>query len=115
MGYYLRCSYDDSLSRFNTYQGPNPASWFAEQLTVIAAWVQDLYENPVDMAPLTEEEEEKLRDPNTCCHICGKETATTAQAESAGPLSSYGEIPRPSSPGLQSPVSRQPDHSRRIP
>ena len=87
----LKCSYDDSLSGFHIYQGPNPASWFAQHLTVIAAWAQDLYENPVDMAPLTEDEKENLRDPNTCCHICGKKTTTKAQVESAGPVILRGD------------------------
>jgi len=47
----------------------NPARWFAIHPIVISAWVQNLYENLVYMAPLKEEEEEKLRDPNTQSHL----------------------------------------------
>jgi len=102
----LKCSYDDSLYGFHTYQGPTPKSWFAQHLTVIAAWVEDHYENPVNMAPLTEKEEEELRDPNTCSHICGKKLPPKLRLRARDHFHLTGRYRGPA------PISRQPDYSR---
>jgi len=72
LAYYLHCSYDDSLSGFHSYRGPDLAGWFAQHLTVIAAWVAETYSNPVDMRPLTVEEERHFNNPTAKCHICNK-------------------------------------------
>ena len=36
IGYYLHCTYDDSLSRYSFNRGPNCAEWFSEELKQIA-------------------------------------------------------------------------------
>lgn len=71
--YYLKCSFDDSLSKFKMYRGENCAKFFIEY---IEADVKYLYDNflckNVCMMPLTVAEQQKYDDALTC-YICGKE------------------------------------------
>ena len=42
LGYYLKSNYDDNLSKYNFYRGPQSGSWFAQQLIEIAEQVQQV-------------------------------------------------------------------------
>ena len=43
IGYYLKCSYDESLSRYNSYRGLNATKWFAKELENISFEVQKIH------------------------------------------------------------------------
>ena len=68
VGYYVKCSFDDNLSRYNSYQGTDPTQWFSQELFTLAEEVQALHE---DQKPtnLTPEKDETFRDASRC-HIC---------------------------------------------
>jgi hypothetical protein len=70
--YYIKCNYDDSLSKFEHYRGPNSGQIFIERLESDTKNIYNQYLKPViDMIPLTQSEKESFK--NTCtCHICGK-------------------------------------------
>ncbi|XP_043465724.1 uncharacterized protein LOC122500722 [Leptopilina heterotoma] len=70
IGYYIKCSYDDSLSGYNSSpEGVNPAKWFSQVLQKIAQNVDAIMKNPIPMDRLTAEEIEKFA-VSTTCHIC---------------------------------------------
>ena len=70
---YFFSSYDDSLSRFITYDLENksetPAQWFVKELQKIYHEVDQRFENPKPMQPLTKAESESHA-AATICHIC---------------------------------------------
>ena len=72
VGYYLKCSYDDSLSRYEFYRGPEPTKWFIKELREFAKFADMVFDsnNQVPMIPLTPAEEEEHKKA-TECHICG--------------------------------------------
>ena len=69
--FYVQCSFNSALSEFKTYRGPDPGTWLAEQLQKLAKTVEFLYNNKIDMPPLSPEEEEKFQTAQLC-HICEK-------------------------------------------
>ncbi|CAH1122130.1 unnamed protein product [Ceutorhynchus assimilis] len=69
IAYYLKCTYDDSLSEFKLYTGEKCQEWFVRELGEIANKIQSVYSNVVPMKPLTREEKE-LYAESTLCHIC---------------------------------------------
>lgn len=68
VGYYVKCSYDDSLSFYRSYRGPNCMKWFADEMTQFAEDVETVFLCPydIDMTPQQETEFQKA----THCHIC---------------------------------------------
>ena len=71
VGYYLKCSYDDSLSYYRSYRGEEPGAWFVNQLKDIAMRVAEIYKRIIPMKPLTPEERQTYINA-TICHICGE-------------------------------------------
>lgn len=63
-GYYLKCSYDDNLSYFNSYAGEDCMDWFAKQISHIAQFVQSKFKNIVPMIETVSTLDAKM------CHIC---------------------------------------------
>ncbi|XP_076626789.1 uncharacterized protein LOC143344538 [Colletes latitarsis] len=69
VGYYVRCSYDDSLSTFQCRRDPDCVSWFVRQLQDLSNRVKSILSINVPMENLSAEQ---LRNFNTAthCHIC---------------------------------------------
>ena len=70
VGYYLKCSYDDQLSYYRSYRGPEPAKWFVQELAEFSTFAEATFKNVKPMLPLTPEEQKAYGDATTC-HICG--------------------------------------------
>ena len=70
VGYYLKCSYDDQLSYYRSYRGPEPAKWFVQELSDFSTFAEATFKDVKPMLPLTPEEQ-KAYDNATTCHICG--------------------------------------------
>ncbi|KAJ8681131.1 hypothetical protein QAD02_016918 [Eretmocerus hayati] len=75
VAYYLKCSYDDSLSRFASYrqlhpEDISPAKWFINELQEIAFQVDKIFKNPKSM-DLSQDEQDEFDKADTC-HICRK-------------------------------------------
>lgn len=73
VGYFTKCSFDDSLSVYKSYrQGADgdqtPAEWFVGELKSIAENLNNLYQNPKPMKLTIQEELTFQR--STSCHIC---------------------------------------------
>ncbi|XP_019886947.2 uncharacterized protein LOC105278604 [Ooceraea biroi] len=71
IGYYVRCSYDDSLSGYRSHRDTDCISWFVEELRSIAYRMKASLSRNVPMVELTRDEREKF-DSATQCHICKK-------------------------------------------
>jgi len=69
--FYVQCSFNPDLSNFKTFRGQDPGTWLAEQLQKLGRRVEYLYNNKIDMPPLSPEEEEKHQAARLC-HICEK-------------------------------------------
>ncbi|XP_051167626.1 uncharacterized protein LOC127285571 [Leptopilina boulardi] len=70
IGYYLKCSYDDSLSKYNSCpDGTDAAKWFAQELKQLAGTLDNIFKNPIPMDRLTHDEIEAFVDAQIC-HIC---------------------------------------------
>lgn len=70
--FYIKCSFDDSLSELVQYRGPDAAQLFVDSLEVYAVRLYHNYlKNSKKMMPLTAEEEEQFQNCNIC-HICDK-------------------------------------------
>ncbi|XP_043266555.1 uncharacterized protein [Venturia canescens] len=69
--YYLKCSFNDSLSKFDMKRGTDCIEWFIDQLHEIAETVNSYLTNIVPMKPLTSDEKIQFRNA-TKCHICEK-------------------------------------------
>ncbi|VEN53641.1 unnamed protein product [Callosobruchus maculatus] len=65
-GYYLKCSYDDSLSYFKSYRGDDCLDWFALEMSNIATFVESKIKTIVPMEKL------QTQLPQMACHICEK-------------------------------------------
>lgn len=70
IAYYLKCSYDDSLSKFDLYRGEDCQKWFVQQLKNIAVIVNDVLNDPKPMRLSVQEEIDFST--ATQCHICRK-------------------------------------------
>ncbi|CAK1598078.1 unnamed protein product [Parnassius mnemosyne] len=71
-GYYIKCSYDDKLSKYVTYCGPNCAQVFMESLSNNLKEINRLQKYPP--LPLTNEDKNQISNA-TICHICETELA----------------------------------------
>ncbi|XP_051156391.1 uncharacterized protein LOC127278634 [Leptopilina boulardi] len=71
VAYYLHCSFDESLSKFNLYRGKNCIEWFLNELKCLSYDVNDLINNIVPMEPLTKQQNQEFQ-LSTICHICEK-------------------------------------------
>nr|CAH7720486.1 unnamed protein product [Callosobruchus chinensis] len=69
IAYYLKCSYDDSLSKFRLYTGSDCQDWFAKELHRTALELNYIFNNPKPMTPLDSEERQCFSSALTC-HIC---------------------------------------------
>ncbi|XP_071628361.1 uncharacterized protein [Temnothorax longispinosus] len=70
-GYYVRCSYDDSLSAYRCRRDKDCITWFAEELRRLAHNVKPILSTNIPMADLTRDEWEKFNSA-THCHVCEK-------------------------------------------
>lgn len=68
VGYYVKCSYDDSLSFYRSHRDVDCMKWFAEEVNQFAENVETVFlcDYPIDISPQQEEEFHKA----TSCHIC---------------------------------------------
>ncbi|XP_031784018.1 uncharacterized protein LOC116417066 [Nasonia vitripennis] len=71
IGYYMKCSYDDSLSYYRSYRGPNPAKWFVDELLQLAENIETVFWCPIPIETLTWEQEQSFQRA-TSCQICEK-------------------------------------------
>ncbi|KAJ8910264.1 hypothetical protein NQ315_005000 [Exocentrus adspersus] len=71
VAYYLKCSYDDSLSSFKLYRNHDCISWFISELKDIAFNVNSILKNSKEMETLSFEQEINY-ETATHCHICNK-------------------------------------------
>jgi len=69
--FYVQCSFYSNQSEFKTYRGPDPGIWLAEELQKLGRAVEILYNNKIDMSPLSPEKEEKFQSA-PLCHNCEK-------------------------------------------
>lgn len=71
--YYIKCSYDDSLSKFQTYRGEDCAKVFCEMLTNEVKLIYNSYiKNVIPMKPLSSRERENF-DSAQICYLCETE------------------------------------------
>ena len=71
IAYYVHCSYDNSLSAYNSRRSTDCVAWFAKQLQNLAVHVKSILSTNVPMVNLTSDEWSKFHSA-TQCHICGK-------------------------------------------
>ncbi|XP_071650009.1 uncharacterized protein [Temnothorax longispinosus] len=71
VGYYVHCSYDDSLSAYRFRRDNNCVAWFAEELKGLAHRVKNILSDNVPMADFTRDEWKKFNSL-TQCHVCEK-------------------------------------------
>ncbi|CAH0555862.1 unnamed protein product [Brassicogethes aeneus] len=68
VGYYMKCSYDDSLSFFRSNRGQNCMQWFADEMNSLAENLSTVFWCPYDInMTFTQERSFRLA---KCCHIC---------------------------------------------
>ncbi|KYN22392.1 hypothetical protein ALC57_05204 [Trachymyrmex cornetzi] len=75
IGYYVRCSYDNSLSSYHFQRDENCISWLEEELKNLAHRVKDIVSANVPMEALSKQQWEAYRTA-TRCHICEKPFAS---------------------------------------
>ncbi|XP_077260494.1 uncharacterized protein LOC143896465 [Temnothorax americanus] len=71
IGYYVRCSYDDSLSAYRFHRDKDCVAWFAEELRRLAHDVKNILSDNIPMADFTRDEWKKFNSA-THCHVCEK-------------------------------------------
>ena len=70
--YYLKCSYDESLSGYHSCpDGLDPSKWFVEELEQLAEDAETVFMCPIPMDQLTHDQKAAYRQA-TECHICEK-------------------------------------------
>ncbi|KAI8123512.1 hypothetical protein CVS40_5989 [Lucilia cuprina] len=70
--YYIKCSFNNSLSRFRSFKGLDSAKLFVENLVDDVKYLNDNFlKKIIPMAPLTNEEILDF-ECNNVCHICSK-------------------------------------------
>ncbi len=69
IGYYLKCSYNNALSKYRSYTGENCVTWFVQQLKILSKQFSEIFSNTIPMTPLTAEQIESYNSA-THCHIC---------------------------------------------
>lgn len=70
IGFYLKCSFDDSISFFRSYTGADCIEWFCKQLYGIYELVHPIYMNIVPMH-MSAADEKAFKEAKFC-HICLK-------------------------------------------
>lgn len=70
IGYYLKCSYDDTKSYYNANRGPDCIDWFISELKSISDRVSSIFNNIVPIKMTSNDEINFLRAGE--CHICEK-------------------------------------------
>lgn len=68
VGYYLKCSYDDKLSKYNAYRGENCADWFIKELVGIVNEFENKTNNIIRMN--LSDNDQKVFNSALVCHIC---------------------------------------------
>ncbi|KAK4885978.1 hypothetical protein RN001_002249 [Aquatica leii] len=77
--YFIKCSFDDSLSKFYTYRGPDCAQIFIETLTYDCEKIySEYFVTPKPMNDLTFEQKFEFENAK-CCHICLNEFEPNSQ------------------------------------
>ncbi|KAK5646714.1 hypothetical protein RI129_005178 [Pyrocoelia pectoralis] len=71
IAYYLKCSYDDSLSKFQLYRGEDCITWFVNELLNLAYWANNIFDTVVPMDTLTQDQITDFENA-VVCHICRK-------------------------------------------
>ncbi|KYN16317.1 hypothetical protein ALC57_11435 [Trachymyrmex cornetzi] len=86
MGYYVRCSYDNSSYHFR--RDENCIAWFARQFNDLAHRVKDITSANVPMEALSKQQWETYRSA-TRCHICEKANNKYMRSYDSSKPSSY--------------------------
>ncbi|XP_070522397.1 uncharacterized protein [Cardiocondyla obscurior] len=71
IGYYVCCSYDDTLSMYRFHRGNNCVSWFIKELKNLAHSVKTILSSNVPMVDFTQNDWEEFKRA-THCHVCEK-------------------------------------------
>ena len=72
VGYFLHCTYDNSLSYYKSHRGPDCITWFCKEMEQLAEDVEPTYLCPIPMDRLTPQQHRDFYDSENC-HICGEE------------------------------------------
>lgn len=56
IAFYLKCSFDSNLDKFELYRGKDCTKWFSKKMCEIAKYVLKIYINPKPMEPLNGQE-----------------------------------------------------------
>lgn len=70
VGFYLKCSYNDSKSYYRARRGSDCLEWFVKELELISHTISNDFDNIVPLKMSTEDEIDFLRASK--CHICEK-------------------------------------------
>ena len=71
VGYYVKRSYDDSLSFYRSYTGPVCMQWFVKELEQLAEDVETVFLCDLPMKKLSPEEWKAFHRAKLC-HVCEK-------------------------------------------
>ncbi|XP_071642960.1 uncharacterized protein [Temnothorax longispinosus] len=71
LGYYLCCTYDDTVSTYGYRRGEDCVSWFVNELRVLARHAKIKFSTNISMVELTEDEKLEFQRA-THCHVCQK-------------------------------------------
>ncbi|XP_018393385.1 PREDICTED: uncharacterized protein LOC108772363 [Cyphomyrmex costatus] len=71
IGYYVHCSYDNSLSGYRFHRDKDWVSWFADELKNLAHSIQSIISANIPMSDFTRDDWEKFNN-TTHCHVCEK-------------------------------------------
>ncbi|XP_077262575.1 uncharacterized protein LOC143897644 [Temnothorax americanus] len=71
LGYYLCCTYDDTVSTYRYRRGEDCVSWFVNELRVLARRAKIKFSTNISMIELTEDEKREFQCA-TYCHVCRK-------------------------------------------
>ena len=71
IGYYVHCSYDDTLSMYRFRRDKDCIAWFVKELKNLAYSVQSIISANVPMSDFTRDDWEKFNSA-THCHVCEK-------------------------------------------
>ena len=72
VAFYLKCNFDDSLSRIKVYRGEDCVEYFVKKMKILAQRIDGYLKKIVPMKLLTMKEPEEFCLAKTC-HICEKE------------------------------------------
>ncbi|XP_071579074.1 uncharacterized protein [Temnothorax nylanderi] len=71
LGYYLCCTYDDTVSTYRYRRGDDCVSWFVNELRVLARHAKIKFSTNISMVEFTEDEKLEFWRA-THCHVCQK-------------------------------------------